>query len=112
MYRDHQLLGGFLNSQDAFSRIDDKILYSGAEAIARTALGAGETNALNLNANQALGALSVFHQGEKLHAAVNADTRLVDMRYGDGITPGLIRISGGGDWYDLDLTAATTKVMW
>ena len=38
MYRDHQLLGGFSHSQDAFSRIDDKILYSGAEAIARTDL--------------------------------------------------------------------------
>ncbi len=108
MYRDHQLLGGFLNSQDAFSRVDDKILYSGAEAIARTDLGAGETSALNLNANQALGALSVFYEGDQLQAGVNADTRLVDMRYGDGITPGLLRVSGGGEWYDLDLSAATT----
>ncbi|MGI9465587.1 MAG: hypothetical protein ACR2OA_00550 [Rubripirellula sp.] len=101
MYRDQQLLGGFLNSQDAFSRIDDKILYSGAEAIA-----------LNLNANQALGAFSVFYEGEQLQAGVNSDTRLVDMRYGDGITPGLLRVSGGGDWYDLDLTAATTMGVW
>ncbi|MGB1816568.1 MAG: flagellar hook protein, partial [Rubripirellula sp.] len=68
MYRDHQLLGGFLNSQDAFSRIGDKILYHGAEAIARTDLGAGETSALNLNANQALGALAVFFEGEQLQA--------------------------------------------
>ncbi|MAI30691.1 MAG: flagellar hook protein [Planctomycetaceae bacterium TMED240] len=108
MYRDHQLLGGFLNSRDAFSRVDDKILYSGAEAIARTDLGGGETSILNLNANQALGALAVFHEGQQLQAGVNAETRLVDMRYGDGITPGLIRVSGGGDWYDLDLSAATT----
>ena len=108
MYRDHQLLGGFLNSQDAFSRIGDKILYHGAEAIARTDLGAGETSALNLNANQALGALAVFFEGEQLQAGVNSDTRLVDMRNGEGITPGLMRVSGGGDWYDLDLSAATT----
>lgn len=108
MYRDHQLLGGFLNSQDAFSRIDNKILYQGAEAVARTDLGGGETNAINLNANQALGALSVFYEGEQLQAGVNSDTRLVDMRRGDGITPGLMRVSGGGNWYDLDLTAATT----
>lgn len=108
MYRDHQLLGGFLNSQDAFSRIGDKILYHGAEAIARTDLGAGETSALNLNANQALGALAVFFEGEQLQAGVNSDTRLVDMRNSEGITPGLMRVSGGGDWYDLDLSAATT----
>lgn len=60
MYRDHQLLGGFLNSQDAFSRIDDKTLYQGREAIARTDLGGGETNAINLNANQALGTCRSF----------------------------------------------------
>ena len=108
MYRDHQLLGGFLNSQDAFSRVDNKILYKGAEAIARTDLGGGGTNAINLNANQALGAMAVFYEGDQLQAGVNADTRLVDMRYGDGITPGLLRVSGGGDWDDLDLTAATT----
>ncbi len=108
MYRDHQLLGGFLNSQDAFSRIGDKILYHGAEAIARTDLGAGETSALNLNANQALGALAVFFEGEQLQAGVNSDTRLVDMKNSEGITPGLMRVSGGGDWYDLDLSAATT----
>lgn len=108
MYRDHQLLGGFLNSRNAFSRVDDKILYSGAEAIGRTDLGGGETSPLNLNANQALGALAVFHEGQQLQAGVNKETRLVDMRYGDGITPGLIRVSGGGDWYNLDLSAATT----
>ena len=33
------------------------------------------------------------------------------LRVKDGleeITPGLMRVSGGGDWYDLDLSAATT----
>ena len=61
-----------------------------------------------MNANQALGALAVFFEGEQLQAGVNSDTRLVDMRNGGGITPGLMRVSGGGDWYDLDLSAATT----
>jgi len=107
MYRDHQLLGGFLNSESTFSRVADKILFQGADAVAMTDMGSGETNAINLNANQALGALSVFHEGETLEAGVNAETRLVDMRLGKGITPGLIRVSGGGNWHDLDLSAAT-----
>ncbi len=108
MYRDHQLLGGFLNSQNAFSRVSHKILFKGSDAVAKTDMGGGETNAINLNANQALGALSVFYEGEKLDAGVNADSRLVDMRQGKGITAGLIKVSGGGNWHDLDLSAATT----
>ena len=108
MYRDHQLMGGFLNDQDAFSRIDDKILFQGGLAVGRTDMGGGEADAINLNAHQSLGAVAVFHEGNELLAGVNSATRLVDMRYGEGITPGPIRISGGADWYDLDLSAATT----
>ena len=108
MYRDHQLMGGFLNEQNAFSRIDDKILFQSGLAVGRTDMGGGETDAINLNAHQSPGAVAVFHEGNELLAGVKSATRLVDMRYGEGINPVPIRISGGGDWYDLDLSAATT----
>ncbi|MGI9470667.1 MAG: flagellar hook protein [Rubripirellula sp.] len=108
MFRDHQLLGGFLNSGDVFEYDGEEILYSGTDAIGRTELGAGGPNEINLTGNQALGAYSVIHEGESLNAGVDAETRLIDMRQGQGIRQGIIRLSGGGNWIDLDLRSAAT----
>ncbi len=58
--------------------------------------------------NEALGIYSVVVEGERLNAALDPNTRLVDMRQGEGVEAGVIQLSGGGDWIDLDLRGAAT----
>ena len=108
LFRDHQLLGGFLNSGNAFRYDNTEIVFSGTNAVGRTELGAGQPNAINVTGNEALGAYATILEGEPLDAALHADSRLVDLRQGRGVTPGAIRLSGGGNWVDLDLRSAGT----
>lgn len=108
MFRDHQLLGGFLNSGSTFEYDGTEILYRGSDAVGQTEMGAGTPNAINLTGSQALGAFAIIHEGEPLNAGLDRETRLVDLRHGKGVTPGVIRLSGGGNWVDLDLRSAAT----
>ncbi|QDT05592.1 Flagellar hook-associated protein 3 [Rubripirellula lacrimiformis] len=108
MFRDHQQLGGFLNSASSFNYDQKDIVFSGKSAIGRTEIGAGTPAEINLTANAALGANAVIVDGTSLDAALDADSRLVDLRQGRGVVPGEIRLSGGGNWVDLDLSNAAT----
>jgi flagellar hook-associated protein 3 FlgL len=108
LFRDHQLLGGFLNDGSAFEFDEKEIVFRGNDAVARTALGAGEPSPISVNGNQALGAFATFHEGDPLNAAIDHQSRLVDLRLGKGVTPGAIRISGGNNWQELDLRDAST----
>jgi flagellar hook-associated protein 3 FlgL len=108
VFRDHQLLGGFLNSGNAFQFDEKEIVYTGTNAVGRTELGAGNPSAINATGNEALGTYSVFLEGDPLNAALDANSRLVDLRQGRGVIPGAIRLSGGNNWVDLDLSSAAT----
>ena len=108
LFRDHQLLGGFLNGGVPFQFEGSEIVFSGEDAIGRTALGAGRTSEINVNGNQALGVFHVFMEGEPLNAALDADSRLIDLRAGKGAQPGVIQFSGGSNWQELDLLSAAT----
>lgn len=108
MFRDHQLLGGFLNGGDAFRYEGNDIIFDGKSAIGRAEIGAGNPSAINVNANEAIGANAIVVQGNPLNAALDRDTRLVDTRRGLGVTPGQIRISGGGNFVEVDLRDAST----
>lgn len=108
LFRDHQLLGGFLNSGTAFEYDEKEIVFRGNDAIGRTALGAGTPNAISVNGNESLGAFATFLEGDPLNAALDRDSRLIDLRAGKGVTPGVIRLSGGTNWQDLDLRSAAT----
>ena len=108
MSRDHQLLGGILDKDNAFTWENTTITYKGGEAIGQTMLGAGVTSQLNVNGTESLGAFATIVEGEPLGAALNHDTRLIDMRGGKGVAPGGLRLSGGTGWVDVDLTGATT----
>jgi flagellar hook-associated protein 3 FlgL len=107
MFRDHQLLGGFLNGGDAFHYDGNEIVFNGKSAIGRAEIGAGQPSAINVNANEAIGANAVIVDGKPLNAALDRETRLVDTRRGLGVTPGQIRISGGGNFVEVDLRSAT-----
>ena len=87
---------------------ENEIVFSGTNAVGRTALGSGQPSEINLTGSQALGTYSVFLEGEPLNAALDANSRLVDLRRGKGVSPGAIRLSGGLNWVDLDLRGAAT----
>ncbi len=108
MFRDHQLLGGFLNSGNAFHYEGKDIVFSGSNAIGKTALGSGRPSEINVSGNESLGTYSIFLEGDPLNAALDANSRLVDLRQGKGVTPGAIRLSGGNNWIELDLRSAST----
>ena len=47
-------------------------------------------------------------EGEPLNAALDRNTRLIDMRSGRGVEAGDLRISGGGEFREFDLRNAST----
>ena len=108
MFRDHQLLGGFLNDGNAFEPDNGEIVFKGTTAIAQTKLGSGSAQSVNVNANDALGADAVILEGDSLNAALDADSRLIDLRRGEGVSRGIIKLSGGSNFVDLDLRSAAT----
>ncbi|MEM9826269.1 MAG: flagellin hook IN motif-containing protein [Planctomycetota bacterium] len=108
LYRDHQLLGGVLGDSQPYAFDGNEIVYSGSGAVGKTDIGAGDPVALNVSGNQALGSASEIFQGEALGASVDRDSRLVDLRGGLGVQAGVLKISGGGNFIDVDLRGAFT----
>ncbi|MDA8743441.1 flagellar hook protein [Rubripirellula amarantea] len=108
LFRDHQMLGGFLAEGNAFEYDNGDIVFTGNTAVAQTKLGSGVPQPVNVNANDALGANAIVLEGDSLNAALDAETRLVDLRYGEGVSRGIIKISGGSNFVDVDLRDAAT----
>lgn len=108
LFRDHPLLGGILENGNALEWDGDSVLFKGTEAIGQTHLGGGIEAALNVNAPQSLGLLSTFMEGEPLGAGLDDRTRLVDMKAGLGVNAGVIRISDGNEFQEVDLSRAAT----
>ncbi|WP_146530166.1 flagellin N-terminal helical domain-containing protein [Novipirellula artificiosorum] len=108
MFRDQQLLGGILNSDAAFQYDGNEIVYGGNSAVGRTEVGLGTPSSINVTAAESLGAYSMILEGDPLNASLDHATRLVDMRGGKGVTPGVIRISGGAEYTTVDLRTAGT----
>lgn len=108
MFNNHQMLGGILDSGDAYDSQYEGVLFGGNQAIGLAELGSGKATEINVTGNDALGAFSVIVHGEPLAAALDENTRLVDMRSGAGVKPGVIRISDGSSWQQIDLSAAAS----
>ncbi|MEM9586754.1 MAG: flagellar hook protein [Planctomycetota bacterium] len=110
MFRDHQLLGGILEPENALSYDPSGkgVVFQGTDAVGYTALGAGTPSAYSVSGNEALGLRSVVVEGEPLNAGLDRDTRLVDMKAGKGVGTGSIRISGGLNFQTIDLAQAAT----
>ena len=108
MFRDHQLLGGFLSTESAFQYDGNDIVFHGSDAVAQTKVGAGVPTAINVNATESIGAFATFLEGDPLNATLDANSRLVDLRGGLGVTAGSIKMSGGGNFVEVDLSSAAT----
>lgn len=108
LFRDHPLLGGILENGNALEWDGGSVLFLGTEAVGQTHLGGGIEAALNVNAPESLGLLSTFMEGEPLGAGLDTRTRLVDMKAGAGVNAGVIRVSDGNEFHEVDLSRAAT----
>jgi flagellar hook-associated protein 3 FlgL len=108
LFRDHQMLGGILNDGNPFSYQGQQVLYRGTNAVGRAQLGAGESSPINIAGHEALGAFAVVMEGGPLNAVLTPESRLIDLRQGAGVQPGILSLSGGGQYVDLDLRNAAT----
>ena len=107
-YRDHQLLGGVLGDGQPYRYDGEDIVYTGSAAVGRTTVGGGVLSPINVTGAEALGAGSPIFEGGPLGAAIDRDTRLIDLVGGRGITPGVILVSGGNEFIEVDLRRANT----
>ncbi|MEM8910303.1 MAG: flagellin hook IN motif-containing protein [Planctomycetota bacterium] len=108
MFNDHQLLGGILQADAALEYGVGTVVFNGTDAIGQTNVGAGTATALTVSGEEGIGLANTFLVGESLDAVLNTDTRLVDMRQGVGVQPGVIELSDGGNAVTLDLRNAAT----
>ncbi|MFG0291003.1 MAG: flagellar hook protein [Rhodopirellula sp. JB044] len=108
MFNDHQLLGGVLENESALQYVNDTVLFSGTSAIGQTKVGDGSPETFTVTGATAIGVGGTFQTGDALNAAVDEDTRLVDLRQGIGVSPGIITLSDGDNHVELDLQNAAT----
>ncbi|TWU04012.1 flagellin N-terminal helical domain-containing protein [Neorhodopirellula pilleata] len=103
MFIDHQLLGGVLQPSEALTHADGTVRFDGTDAVGQTKVGSGTNSRFTVTGADAIGVASVFHTGSSLKAALNEDTRLVDLRQGAGVRGGVISLSDGDERVELDL---------
>jgi flagellar hook-associated protein 3 FlgL len=108
MFNDHQLLGGVLEREAALQHEVGAVRFNGTDAVGQTKVGSGTNSKFTVTGASALGVAGVFHTGESLNSAMNEDTRLVDLRQGLGVRPGVMTLSDGADRVELDLRSAAT----
>ncbi|MCM2374319.1 flagellin N-terminal helical domain-containing protein [Aporhodopirellula aestuarii] len=108
MFNDHQLLGGVLENQAALEFENDTVRFNGTEAVGQTKLGSGTGSSFTVTGATAIGVGGTFQTGHSLDAGINEDTRLVDLRQGLGVEPGVITLSDGDNHVELDLRNAAT----
>jgi len=108
MFTDHQLLGGVLQTESALEHISGTVRFNGNQAIGQTKLGDGTRTEFTVTAASAIGLGEPFIEGSSLGAALNADTRLIDMKQGAGVQAGVLTVSDGDNFVELDLRQAAT----
>ncbi|MEP1645487.1 flagellar hook protein, partial [Rhodopirellula bahusiensis] len=108
MFTDHQLLGGVLQTESALEHISGTVRFNGNQATGQTKLGDGTRTEFTVTAASAIGLGEPFIEGSSLGAGLNENTRLIDMKQGDGVQPGVLTVSDGNNFVELDLRQAAT----
>jgi len=108
MFNDHQLLGGVLEGQSALQHELGTVRFNGTEAVGQTKVGTGTESRFTVTGASAIGVGGVFQTGASLDSSLNDDTRLVDLRQGTGVRPGVMTLSDGDNSVELDLRSAAT----
>lgn len=107
-FRDHQLLGGILSKGPVFVQEGSTVLFTGNEATGKTRAASGIDVQTSLAIDEALGSSQPIVRGEPLNSSLDGDTRLVDVRAGKGVRAGVLRVSDGSGWQEVDLSSAAT----
>lgn len=108
MFIDHQLLGGVLQTSEALTHENGTVRFDGTDAVGQTKVGSGTNTQFTVSGADAIGVASKFHTGSPLDAALNEDTRLVDLRQGQGVRTGVLSVSNGDERVELDLRNAAS----
>lgn len=109
MFREHQLLSGVLGQGDSLTRSQDSVVFRGNDATAQAFIGGGSlTHPIGVTGTQSLGLASTIVAGTAIGPAVDSQTRMVDLRGGLGVEAGVLRVSDGGNWVDVDFRFAAT----
>lgn len=103
MFIDHQLLGGVLQPGEALTHDNGTVRFDGTDAVGQTKVGSGTNSRFTVTGADAIGVASKFHTGSSLDAALNENTRLVDLRQGEGVRGGVMSLSNGDERVELDL---------
>ena len=102
------VFGGVLTTEPPLSRELDGVLFAGNNAVAKPKLARNTYIDTLPTGEAALGLAKPAVKGVPLVSTLNEDTRLVDMRNGLGIKPGIVRITDGSGWQELDLRGSVT----
>jgi len=108
IFRDHQLLGGHLQSQNALNFQDAYVVFQGNEAVGQTITNGYSPIAIGVSGTDSFGLALPIVTSPSLQPAIYSETSLNDLRQGIGVSRGIIRLSDGGDWVELDLRNASS----
>lgn len=107
-FQQTSVFGGALFDGSAFVAEADGVIFNGNQATATPKLAAETQIATLTTATEALGVADTVIRSHPLERALTAETRLVDMRDGLGVSPGLLRLNNGSGWIDVDLRGSVT----
>lgn len=108
IFRDHQLLGGHLRSESALIYKDAFVVFRGNEALGQTFTHGNSPVAIGVSGTESFGLAGPLTGSRPLQPAVASQTPLSDLRHGSGVSNGIIRLSAGGNWIEVDLRTAST----
>lgn len=108
-YTGRYLFAGSESAQEPFKYVGDNIQYVGNEQELSSYADLNLLFDTNLNGNQVFGAISSQVQGAvKITPDLTYNTRLADLRQGQGISKGGILVSDGTNSSTIDLSGAET----
>jgi flagellar hook-associated protein 3 FlgL len=107
-FGDTALFGGALADKAPLEYRGNGILFTGNEAMAKPAIAKSTLVESLATGVGALGLAMPVVKGESLDSAMNRDTRLVDLRDGRGVVPGVMRLKSGSGSVEVDLRGAVT----
>ncbi len=109
-YLGHYLFAGSINATQPFQSTNNGLVeYSGNEQSLSSYADINQLFETNLNGNEVFGAISSQVQGTvQITPTLTYDTRLADLRQGQGISSGSILVSDGTNFSIIDLSGAKT----
>lgn len=106
VFREHSLLGGHLTSGPPLRQGDLDVLFVGNEAVGQAHLGGADPQAIGISGTTALGLAGALNEPRSLRPALQLDTPLADVAAGRGAKAGVMRLSDGDGWTEVDLQHA------